>query len=211
MFDERSDKMERTMVKLKHSGNCIGIRTISRTQKAPHWFYLTRRETAQLESQEAVIVRDLYSFADLHREPRTDILSIRFAWLTGDAGCGTMQALVEDIDLSWSAFFAFVHDLRSQSIALLSLPDPGKPRMDFTNASRTLRHVAADPTLRHKLSVALRDNFNWPKVHDITVYSDWGNTDFSFMSKKPNGEYGVCGGLLLHQSEKRGPYYAVHT
>ena len=62
----------------------IDFRTVSRSRKSPHRFYVLRDALADLEHKPKIIVRDIRSFAVLYRNVRAGTLEIEFNWLNGN-------------------------------------------------------------------------------------------------------------------------------
>ncbi len=202
------------MVKLSASDSCIGFRTISRAGKSPHWFYVTRDELAALDEQHHIVTRDLASFAEF-LSSQNNLLEIRFTWLS-EQGNGAVSGHNESVTLNYLAFKAFAEKSLCggrTDCSMLSIDTAcRRPVLDFSAALATLHRVLASPITRKKLSRALRDNFQWPRTPVIAFYPDWDPDSFFFKEIRPDGRTGLCGGLILHHSDrKRGPYYAVHT
>lgn len=90
-----------------------------------------------------------------------------------------------------------------------------RARLDFGSegAQKTIRKVLSVPVLKHKLTRAVRDNFQWPNNGDIVIrfYADCDPYSFFFRESR-NGREGICGGLILHRCEGlEKAKYSVHT
>lgn len=203
----------RTLVKVTAYENCISIKTISRKRKSLHRFFISLDNLAQLETQTAIIVKDISSFAELYRDVSADTLEILFTWLIG-TGSG-VSAYEETVVLPYSRLVSFVRDSsvtgRAEEWTVLSLKEPqGKPKYVFKSAE-TLRAVINNGVIRHKLVRALRDNFNWPRTEEIHFHADFLPYSFIFEEIRA-GQPALVGGLVLHgQEDMKKAYYSVHT
>lgn len=202
------------MVKLSASDSCIGFRTVSRTGKSPHWFYVTRDELAALDEQHHIVTRDLASFAEFVSS-QNNLLEIRFTWLS-EQGDGDVSGHKESVTLNYPAIKEFAEKSLCggrTDCSMLSIDTScRRPILDFSAALAPLHRVLASPVMRKKLSRALRDNFQWPRTPAIAFYPDWDPDSFFFKEIRQDGRTGLCGGLILHHEDRRrGPYYAVHT
>lgn len=206
--------MNRTLVKLAASGDCISFRTVSMARKSPHTFYVTRNELADLDSRRCITVTDLFSFATLSIQDVGGLLNIRITWLS-DQGRDTVTGYRENVSVDYAAFADFVTGSQSGGPASLSLlsadEDLRCPFLDFSGAAETLHRVLSMPSLRGKLTRALRDNFKWHGTPTVKFFPDWDPDSFFFREIRPDGGTGICGGLILHHDPRKGPYYALHT
>lgn len=83
---------DRIMVKACANTYCIDFRTVSRTTKSPHRFYIPRTELARLEPEPCIVTHDIYSFAVLRRDSYRGTLEICFTWLRGSEKAGPYRA-----------------------------------------------------------------------------------------------------------------------
>lgn len=74
--------MDRILVKIYTSKDCIGFRTISRKGKSPR-FLTTRSEFNELDYMTDYVASDYCGFAEFYRDVDKDTLRIRFTWLKG--------------------------------------------------------------------------------------------------------------------------------
>ena len=207
--------MNRTLVKLAASGDCISFRTVSMARKSPHTFYVTRNELADLESRRCITVTDLFSFATLSIQDVGGLLNIRITWLS-DQGRDAVTGYRENVSVDYAAFADFVTGSLNGGPASLSLlsadEDLRCPFLDFSGAAETLHRVLSMPSLRGKLTRALRDNFKWHGTAAIRFYKDWNPWSFYFEEELSDGRRGICGGLILHENGSlKGAKYALHT
>ena len=75
---------KRTLVYMIFREDYVGLRTVSRSQKSPHRFYISRNKLEELEHKPEVIACDIHSFAVLRRNAYAGTLEIAFTWLGGD-------------------------------------------------------------------------------------------------------------------------------
>lgn len=203
----------RTLVKVIAYENCISIKTISRKRKSPQRFFINLDDLAQLETKTGIIVKDINSFATLHRDVSVDTLEIRFTWLNGTGS--SVSGYEETVVLPYSRLIAFVRDSsvtgRAEEWTVLSLKETqGKPKFVF-KSGETLHTVVSSGVLRRKLVRALRDNFNWPGSEQIHFHADFLPYSFIFEEIR-GGQPALVGGLILHgQENMKKAYYSVHT
>lgn len=58
---------QRTLVHMIFGVDNISLRTVNRTRKSPHRFYIQKHSLEELEHRSWIIVHDISSFAVLHR------------------------------------------------------------------------------------------------------------------------------------------------
>lgn len=75
---------KRTLVYMIFREDYVGLRTVSRSKKSPHRFYISRHKLEELEHRLEVIACDIHSFAVLRRDIYAGTLEIAFTWLGGD-------------------------------------------------------------------------------------------------------------------------------
>lgn len=202
--------MQSTLVKLTRTDTVIGIRTITRTRKSPHTFYIrTHTQIRDIRDGKACTTKDLRSFAELYPDKNTDTLTIRFTWLT-DNGDGILSGWNQDIDLSLTAFLDFV-DSDKESISLLAKRPPVVPKLDFSHSKETLHRVVTNPVLRRPFSRALARSFGWIGAKRIEFFPDWEPDGFAFKEILPGDAVGLCGGLLRSGDTPERIRYSVHT
>lgn len=193
--------------------DCISFKTMSRSRKSPHWFYVLRSKLAELEHKSKIIVHDINSFAILYRDSNTGTIEIEFTWLSGDVN--NVSGYKETVILPYDKLMAFVYNSATEGSPVtwkaLSIDNSRKcPKIVF-KSSRNLHNVIADSTIRHKLVHSLRDSFNWPSAEKIELYDDYIPYSFVFTEIK-NGKPAISGGLVLHgQDNMQKAYYSIHT
>lgn len=204
---------DRILVKAYANEHGIDFRTVSRTQKSPHRFYVLRSILARLEREPYIVAHDIYSFATLRRDNYRGTLTIDFTWLRGTARA--LSGREESVVLPYANLMAFVRDSAQEggpeTWRALSLDvSKRRPQLVF-EAKETLHDVLENATIRRKLFRSLNQQFRWPDSDRISFYNDF--TPFSFFFRETRrGKDGICGGLILHgQEDMSKAYYSVHT
>lgn len=207
------------LVRFQASDYFINIRTVTHQRKSPHSFDLPRERFAELEADGHVLVKDGHSFADLRLADAGSRVRIDFTWLSR-YGDGTVKGFTQAVTLDHDCLARFIRDSQGGNAparwSVLSVDRTRQqPRLDFSSpgARRTIREILAVPVLRHKLTRAVRDNFQWPNDGDRTVrfYADCDRYSF-FFQELANDKEGICGGLVLHRHDGlEKSYYGIHT
>lgn len=206
-------RSDRTLVKAYALANGIDFRTVSRTRKSPQRFYILRSVLEGLTANQTVIVSDIHCFVVLRRSSSDGTLRIEFTWLQG--GPNKLDGWEETVILPYETLMNFV---RASSLEdgpkewrRLSLHMDNHPKIVFYD-QEGLRKCLENKTVRGKLSRALRDNFHYPNVEQITLYHDFEPYSFLFQEVRA-GQAGVVGGLILHNHDNdlKKAYYAIHT
>ena len=202
-----------TLVKAYAEEYGIDIRTVSRSRKSPHRFYILRDALADLEHKPKIIVRDIRSFAVLCRNVCDGTLEIEFNWLNGNGY--NLMGWEETVVIPYEEFAAFVHDSTVESgpseWKTLSIDNSvRRPKLIF-NSRRNLNAAIQNGIIRHKLVHFLRDGFCWPDAERIELHDDFIPYSFTFRQIK-NGKTALSGGLILHlQDNIQKSYYSIHT
>lgn len=204
---------DRILVKAYANEHGIDFRTISRTRKSPHRFYVPRSILARLEREPYIVAHDIYSFAILRRDSYRGTLEISFTWLNGTARA--LSGREETVTLPYDKLMEFVaasaQEGGPETWRALSMDvSKRRPQLVF-EAKETLHSVIENATIRHKLFRCLNNQFRWPDSDKISFYNDF--TPFSFFFRETRrGKDGICGGLILHgQEDMSKAYYSVHT
>lgn len=204
---------DRILVKAYANEHGIDFRTVSRTQKSPHRFYVLRSILARLEREPYIVAHDIYSFAVLRRDSYRGTLEISFTWLRGTARA--LSGREETVILPYAALMEFVaasaQEGGPQTWRALSMDlTHRKPKFVF-QSKETLHSVLENATIRRKLFRYLDKQFRWPDSDKICFYGDFLPYSFSFTETR-RGQQGICGGLILHgQDDMAKAYYSVHT
>ena len=93
------------------------------------------------------------------------------------------------MSVDYAAFADFVTGSLNGGPASLSLlsadEDLRCPFLDFSGAAETLHRVLSMPSLRGKLTRALRDNFKWHGTPTVKFFPDWDPDSFFFREMSP--------------------------
>lgn len=206
-------KSRNTLIKAYAGEYGIDIRTVSRSRKSPHRFYILRDALADLEHKPKIIVRDIRSFAVLCRNVYDGTLEIEFNWLHGDGY--SLMGWEETVTLPYEEFAAFVHNSMVESgpkeWKILSIDNyVRQPKLIF-NSRRNLCVAIQNSIIRHKLVRFLCDGFCWPDAGRIELCDDFIPYSFTFREIK-NGKTALSGGLILHHQDNiQKSYYSIHT
>lgn len=206
-------RSDRTLVKAYALEHGIDFWTVSRARKSPRRFYILRTVLEGLKADEPVIVSDIFCFAKLCLHGSGKTLRIDFTWLTG--GYDRLTGWEESVTLPYKALMDFVHQSSQKGgpnqWRRLSLCMDSRPKIVFYD-QEGLRKCLENKTVRGKLARALRDNFHYPNVEQISLYHDFEPYSFLFQEVRA-GRAGIEGGLILHNHDNnlKKAYYSVHT
>lgn len=206
---------DRIMLRACSNRDTISIQTFSTRMKSPQRFYISYEEFDRLQREGRTIVKDILSFAQLRLDEQRDQIEFRFTWLSG-RGLDRVEGVEQAVTLRWSEFMAFIQSCRlsdsPKSYKALSLDtQKSRPKLVFDGNRENLRAAISNPCIRHKLSKALMDNFNWPDTDEIHIYNDSVPYSFFFQAIR-DGQVDICGGLILHnQNDPRHMAYSIHT
>ncbi len=207
------------LVKFRTTEHFICIRTRTRHRSSPYSFDLSRERFAELEADGSLVVRDGHSFAVFSLTDDRTKIRIDVTWLSpcgGEAVKGFTQTVILDYAaLSRNVAASLEEDGPTAWSMLYVDRAHSQPRLDFggESARRTIRKVLSVPVLRHKLTRAVRDCFQWPNDGDIVIrfYGDCDPYSF-FFREVVNGRRSICGGLILHRYDGlEKAHYEVHT
>lgn len=130
---------QRTLVKISAEENAVTLRTVSRAYHSPQGFIILRHELENLKVKKRVIVSDIRSFAvlRLYQTPAgLEVIDLDFSWLS-DAGDGRLSGKEESVRLSYDDFVNCIEEslqFGGQYRKLLSLPEGGKPKIEFKSS-----------------------------------------------------------------------------
>lgn len=204
---------DRTLVYMIFRTDCICLRTVSRSRKSPHHFYILRSRLEALEHTPYMIVHDIYSFAVLRRDTHGGTIEIEITWLSGDGI--TVSGYKETIILPYDQMRAFLNKSTSEGTPVvwktLSIDSSHKRPQIIFKSSKNLHAALADRMVRHKLLHSLRDEFCWPRSERIEFYDDFVPYSFAF-KEIVGGKSVMTGGLILHnQDDMQKAHYSIHT
>lgn len=204
---------DRTLVYIIFQADSIAIRTVSRSRKSPHRFYILRSKLEALEQTSGIIVHDISSFAVLYRNAHAGTIEIELTWLSGDGI--TVSGYKEIIILPYDQMVAFLNKSIVEDSPVvwktLSIDNSHKRPQIIFKSRENLHAALADNTIRRKLIRSLRDDFRWPRSERIEFYDDF--VPYSFMFREiMNGKSAMTGGLILHnQDDMPKAHYSIHT
>lgn len=202
---------QRTLVHMIFGVDNISLRTVNRTRKSPHRFYIQKHSLEELEHRSWIIVHDISSFAVLHRGLLTGTIEIEFSWLEkiGDDLSGYQETIILPYEkikecmresqqggpVTWKTF---------------SMVPREQPTLVF-KSRKNLHAVLENALVRRKLVRFLRDQFRWPYSERVEFYDDFMPYSFIFKEIR-GGEPVMTGGLILHgQEDLEHAYYSMHT
>ena len=204
---------DRTLVYMIFRTDCISLRTVSRSRKSPHHFYIPRSGLEKLEHTFRFIAHDINSFAVLHRDVGAGTVEIEITWLSGDRHA--VSGYQETVILPYGQLAAYLDKSTSEDSPVvwktLSIDNSHKQPQLVFKSSKNLHAALADNIVRHKLVRFLRDKFCWPQSERIEFYDDFLPYSFTFKEYR-EGKPAMTGGLLLHnQNNMKKSYYSMHT
>ena len=202
----------RILVKAFSRAYHVSFMTVSRAGKAPHQFDVSYEHVDELKQNGYLLVRDLNSFAEFHRDHTADTIHVHFVWLSGTDG--SLTGREETVVLPYTSLMQFLedgaHGLTHREWRGLSIQNEKRPQLLFYCPER-LRQCLDNKLVRRKLVRFLRDNFAWPRSERICFYDDFVPYSFTFQEYH-NGTPGIFGGLVLHgQENMEKAYYSIHT
>ena len=103
---------KRTLVYMIFREDYVGLRTVSRSKKSPHRFYISRNKLEELEHKPEVIACDIHSFAVLRRDTYAGTLEIAFTWLGGDKN--SLSGYQDTIILPYDEMVEHLHESVSE-------------------------------------------------------------------------------------------------
>lgn len=204
---------DRTLVHMIFRTDCICLRTVSRSRKSPHRFYILRSRLEELEHTPYMIVHDIYSFAVLRRDTYVGTIEIEITWLSGDTHA--LSGHKETIILPYDQMRAFLNKSTVEDCPIiwktLSIDNSHKRPQLIFKCSKNLHAALADSIIRRKLIRSLRDEFRWPCSEKIEFFDDF--VPYSFLFKEfRDGQPVMTGGLILHhQDDMQKAHYSIHT
>lgn len=204
---------QRTLVHMIFGEDSISLRTVSRTRKSPHRFYIQKHSLEELEHRSRIIVHDISSFAVMYRGLLAGTIEIEFNWLEkiGDDLSGYQETIILPYHQIMEHFQERVLKGEPVEWKTLSIDTTRKqPRIVF-KSRKNLHDALANGIIRRKLIRILRDQFDWQYAERVEIYDDFVPYSFTFKEIK-NGKPEIVGGLILHgQDNLRDAHYSMHT
>ena len=200
---------DRTLVYMTFRDGTVSLRTVSRSRKSPHRFYIPCQELEGLEAGSTALVQDIHSFAKLRRDAYAGTVEIAFTWLEGN-GNG-ISGYRESITLPYGEMMECLHQSKLFVWKTLSIDSSAKQSQIVFKSRKNLHAALANGIIRRKLIRFLRDQFRWAYAEKIEIYDDFMPYSFFFRETR-GGETGLSGGIILHgQEDMKNAYYAMHT
>lgn len=204
---------DRTLVYMIFRTDCISLRTVRRSRKSPHSFYIPHSRLEALEQTPYMIAHDLNSFAVLRRDIYAGNIEIELTWLSGDGHA--VSGYQETVILPYGQLAAYLDKSTSEDSPVvwktLSIDNSHKQPQLVFKSSKNLHASLADNIVRHKLVRSLRDEFRWPQSERIEFYDDFLPYSFTFKEYQ-GGKSVMTGGLILHnQDDRKKARYSIHT
>lgn len=208
------------LVKFRSDQHYINIRTVTRQRKSPQSFDLPHPSFTDLEADGHIQIKDGNSFADFRLIDDGATVQITFTWLSRYSD-DTVKGYIQTVNLDYDALANHIWNSLDgnngpKTWSMLSVDRTrAQAQLDFSSegARRVIRDILSVPVLRHKLTRAVRDNFQWPNDGNLTVrfYADYDRYSFFFREYRGDKE-GICGGLILHHYDGlEKAKYSVHT
>ena len=203
---------ERTLVHMIFRKDCTGFRTVSRSRKSPHRFFISRDNLEKLGRKPELIIHDVCSFAVLRRDSQARIIEIEITWLSEDRGY--VFGYQDTLALPYEKIMEHLRESQQGEPVVwktLSMDiHREQPRFVF-KSRRNLHAVLENAAIRRKLIRFLRDQFRWPCSDEIEFYDDFMPYSFIFKEIRENKPV-MTGGLILHgQEDLKNAHYSIHT
>lgn len=200
---------DRTLVYMTFRDGTVSLRTVSRSRKSPHRFYIPCQELKGLETGSTILVQDIHSFAKLRRDAHAGTVEVTFTWLEGN-GNG-VSGYQEAITLPYGEMMECLRQSKLFVWKTLSIDSSAKQSQIVFKSRKNLHAALANGAIRRKLIRFLRDQFRWAYAEKIEIYDDFVPYSFFFRETR-NGETGLSGGIILHgQEDMKNAYYSMHT
>ena len=200
---------DRTLVYMTFRNGIISLRTVSRSRKSPHRFYISCQELEGLEAGSTALVQDIHSFAMLRRDAYAGTIEIAFTWLEGNGN--SVSGYQEAITLPYGRMMECLRQSKPFVWKTLSIDNSTKQSQIVFKSRKNLRAALANGVIRRKLIRFLREQFRWAYSEKIEIYDDFVPYSFFFRETR-GGETGLSGGIILHgQEDMKTAYYSMHT
>ena len=200
---------KRTLVYMIFREDYVGLRTVSRSRKSPHRFYIPCQELEGLETGSTILVQDIHSFAKLRRDAYARTVEVAFTWLEGNGN--SVSGYQEAITLPYGKMMECLRQSKPFVWKTLSIDNSTKQAQIVFKSRKNLHAALANGVIRRKLIRFLRGQFRWAYAEKIEIYDDFVPYSFFFRETR-NGEAGISGGIILHgQEDMKTAYYSMHT
>lgn len=200
---------DRTLVYMTFRDGAVSLRTVSRSRKSPHRFYISCQELERLETGSTILVQDIHSFAKLRRDAYAGTVEAAFTWLEGNGE--NVSGYQESITLPYGKMMDCLRQSKPFVWKTLSIDSSKKQAQIVFKSRKNLHSALANGVIRRKLIRFLREQFRWAYAEKIEIYDDFMPYSFFFRETR-GGETGLSGGIILHgQEDMKTAYYSMHT
>lgn len=200
---------DRTLVYMTFRDGAVSLRTVSRSRKSPHRFYISCQELERLETGSTILVQDIHSFAKLRRDAYAGTVEAAFTWLEGNGE--NVSGYQESITLPYGKMMDCLRQSKPFVWKTLSIDSSKKQAQIVFKSRKNLHSALANGVIRRKLIRFLREQFRWAYAEKIEIYDDFMPYSFFFRETR-GGEAGISGGIILHgQENMKTAYYSMHT
>lgn len=200
---------DRTLVYMTFRDGAVSLRTVSRSRKSPHRFYISCQELERLETGSTILVQDIHSFAKLRRDAYARTVEVAFTWLEGNGN--SVSGYQEAITLPYGKMMECLRQSKPFVWKTLSIDSSAKQAQIVFKSRKNLHAALANGIIRRKLIRFLREQFRWAYAEKIEIYDDFMPYSFFFRETR-GGETGLSGGIILHgQEDMKTAYYSMHT
>lgn len=200
---------DRTLVYITFRDGTASLRTVSRSRKSPHRFYISCQELEGLETGSTILVQDIHSFAMLRRDAYAGTAEVAFTWLEGNGE--SVSGYQEAIALPYGRMMECLRQSKPFVWKTLSIDNSTKQAQIVFKSRKNLHSALANGVIRRKLIRFLREQFRWDYAEKIEIYDDFVPYSFFFRETR-GGEAGISGGIILHgQENMKTAYYSIHT
>lgn len=200
---------DRTLVYMTFRDGAVSLRTVSRSRKSPHRFYISCQELERLETGSTILVQDIHSFAKLRRDAYAGTVEAAFTWLEGNGE--NVSGYQESITLPYGKMMDCLRQSKPFVWKTLSIDSSAKQAQIVFKSRKNLHAALANGIIRRKLIRFLREQFRWAYAEKIEIYDDFMPYSFFFRETR-GGEAGISGGIILHgQENMKTAYYSMHT
>lgn len=200
---------DRTLVYMTFRDGAVSLRTVSRSRKSPHRFYISCQELERLETGSTILVQDIHSFAKLRRDAYAGTVEAAFTWLEGNGE--NVSGYQESITLPYGKMMDCLRQSKPFVWKTLSIDSSKKQAQIVFKSRKNLHSALANGVIRRKLIRFLREQFRWAYAEKIEIYDDFMPYSFFFRETR-GGEAGISGGIILHgQEDMKTAYYSMHT
>lgn len=195
--------MDNIMLKIKAEGNCVAVKTYSRTAAGHGRFLISTRnlhDWLACRKEETFYDTDCGNILQL--SVRGGQYKLKIWWLSESYG-GRLSGVVQEMEINLEDFEAAINSAEWQKILCKDAKRPYAQEWT-ASAQRVLANIAQHKQMRRAFCKAMKQgSLQWPDTK-FKIYAD-SQRSFYFTT-----DCGICGGLICHEYD--GKYqYSVHT